>query len=524
MKDLRGYQQLTVEALWNAFSGERESALIVLASGLGKTVVSAHFSAKWVKHMEEGGQILFLAHTVDILRQARDEFREELPPGTTLSVTTSVESGDKNAQLRFVTFQSMRTEFSEDDPERYRLIIVDEAHHGGAETYKEIITHYSPYFKIGMTATPDRMDGYDIRDLFGEPVFEYDLPKALAEDIWLARLDYHLLTDNIDTQALKKLVEEVDSSRSVSKKQLDSVLFLEERLEEIARVVTKYQGQDNKKKTIIFCRSIEHLEVVQEFFPEARPYYSGLHKKDRLARLERFRQGTLSTILVIDMFNEGIDIPDAELVVFMRATDSKTVWLQQMGRGLRRTKEKTQVTVLDFVANTDRILAVKDLQIEVTKHGEGETPETLRVSGLNVTFSDTVEDILYILSYLEADFYTYQEASKRAIELIEEYGLKREQRSHKQIYKLDLRLPSCPDVTYKTSGWVDWPTFLKKFYTYEEASERAIELIEEYGLKREQKSYKQIYKLDSRLPSDPDRSYKNSGWVDWYIFLDKERK
>ncbi len=529
MKTLRPYQQEAADNLWRTVSEGLSKALIVMATGLGKTVLASHVTELLLNHNEGINRVLCMVDSLDITTQNADEFKESLEEH---GHETHVVIGSNNFQARcngaevvFTTLQTMRTAYKSLPADMFDLIVVDEAHHGKAVTYEPAIRHFDPLLLVGLTATRERADGRDIRDIFGDEVYTYDLAKAIAADEWLARVDYHLLTDNLDIRQLHELIRRVgDGDRTVSRKQLDDTIFLKERMEEQVRIIREHQRQPGRacKKTIIFCRSIKHARRVAKLMPEARQYHSKVGKSGLEQRMRDFRSGKLKTLLVIDKFNEGIDIPDAELIVFLRATDSKTIWLQQLGRGLRRTAEKLNVTVLDFVANCDRILAVHELGLDVTHYGGGDDkPKTIDITSnqFKLGFTTEILDLLKVLDRLNTTPYeTYEEAQAAAQALGPKNCME-----YQSLYKTDPKLPCSPRMAYP-SDWTNWPDYLGtenkriKYPTYAEAQAAAQAL----GFK-DMKEYKAGYKQDPRLPASPYKKYANE-WVSGDDFLGTQKK
>jgi superfamily II DNA/RNA helicase len=286
--------------------------------------------------------------------------------------------------------------------------------------------------------------------------------------------------------------------------------------------------QEGTKKTIIFCNSRDHVGEVQNFFPDAKPYHWGVSRKERQATYNAFRRGKLREILVVNMFNECMDIPEAELLIFWRATDSKRIWLQQLGRGLRDSAKT--VIVLDYVANCDRIMAVKELGLEVTKYGTGkpEYLERLKLNiGLSIEFTEELVEIVTLLERLEAEFYpTWEEASAAAQKFTPRPTTMDE---YRKVYKKDPRLPSNPDNIYpevwKQQG--GWPGFLGTLWypTWEEASAAAQKLTPRPTTVGE---YLKVYMQDPKLPSDPKRTYtsvwKQNGGLPGFLGIKKDRK
>ena len=512
MKTLRPYQDEALDAVWHQVANGNSRALVVLASGLGKTVLAARLAYDVLN--SETGRILFLVDNVDILRQARMEFEETMPSGVSVGILNGYEQEDTDAPVLFCTFQSMLSRLDSFSPDEFQVVIVDEAHHGQAVTYRRVIEHFDPALLFGMTATPDRMDGRDIRELFGEEVYDYPLIQALV-DRQLADIDYRLLTDNISMKRLRRYIRRwAQDGRRVSRKQIDRTIFLKERLKEQVRIIRDEQTDD--KQTIIFCRSIKHAKLVKKHFPEAEEYHSNLTPNLVRERFCAFKRGELRTILVVDKFNEGVDIPDAELVVFLRTTDSKRIWLQQLGRGLRRTETKDQVVVLDFVANCRRILMVHELDRGVRDYDPGgdDMPEPLVIKGFKVTFSEEIEEIFEVLMRLRTELYPTIEEAKEAVQRLGgiKYGPQ-----YKLRYKEDLRLPSNPQTYYAGKGWKGWKDYLETAFYPTLAEAKAA--VQRLGGASNLYIYLEKRTSDPKLPSSPHKIYEEE-WRGWREFLE----
>ncbi len=517
MKALRPYQQEAFDLVWNRIEGKKETrALVVLATGLGKTVLAAALARRWFS--ERTDRLLFLVHTVDIVRQARKEFREVLHELTTIGILTGSEAENLDAQVLFSTFQSMQNRLKTVKPDTFGFVIVDEAHHGQAVTYKEVIEHFTPEFLLGMTATPDRHDGEDIRDIFGPELCAFPLQWGIVEG-WLSPVEYRVLADNISIMRLRELIRQAHEGVRVSRKSIDSTIFLPERTEVIVDIVRNAQG--GEKRTILFCRSIEHLNHVLEFFPEALAYHSKIPETELRRRYDDFREGRIQTLATIDMFNEGIDIPDAELLVFLRATDSRLLWLQQLGRGLHGTKK---VLVLDFVANCDRVKAVQELGLTPTIH-TGSLPESVTIDDLNlqVTFTEELRDLLGLLDFLDMGFYETYEEARAAVAKLNPPWDGRLIAWFKKNARRDPRIPRTPWSVYEGNGWVSIRHFCDRDY-YQTIGEAmlAVQVLNPPWEGKLDEWYRRVYKLDQRLPSAPWEYYRDKGWVSIRHFCGRE--
>jgi superfamily II DNA or RNA helicase len=398
VKTLFPYQNEAKDAVIKAVQQRLPSALIVMATGLGKTVVASSFVEWWDRTQKT--QILFLVHLWEAVDQAKVEFAEMLGPEAIFQVLTGKNQLDRNAHVVFSTFQTIRNRYQDMPRNAFGLIIIDECHRSKADTYEPIVEYFRPQFKYAMTATDERMDGRDVRELFGEPVYEYPLAQALANHN-LSDVEYRVLVDNISQETLRhiqKLV--VEQNRRVTRAMIDRKVFLSERLNVIAQTIKK--EQKTRHKTIIFCNSRKHAALVSGYFPDARTYYSGLKKSLLVERLESFKKSATGTLIVVNKLNEAVDIPDADLIVFLRMTESKTVWLQQLGRGLRKKRGKKDVLVLDFVANCDRIRIVGQLASSVKSYlGLSDESSEIHKTGLKFNFETEARDIMEMLKRIE---------------------------------------------------------------------------------------------------------------------------
>lgn len=344
--EARNYQLEAWEKLWQARASGRKRALIHLATGLGKTFVAAVDAHHYLKEENPTGNVLFVSHMTDISFQARATFRKVSPH------TTGT----------FTTFQALFAKLTTIDPCRYDYIVWDEAHHSEAETFKAVRHHFKPQFELALTATPERADGRDILNYFGAAVYSKSLADGIAEG-WLSAVDYHIVFDDAIKKAMGKNFE------AKTLKDIRGLFAHRARNEQIAKEVLQRRhsiGLD-KAKTIVFCQNIEAAEDIAKLL-NGEVYHSEIPKDDRTAIMQRFKSGHLQVICTVDMFNEGIDIPDARLVVFLRSTSSRTIFEQQLGRGLRRHPGKDTVTVLDFVANVERINFVRGLGHTISRH------------------------------------------------------------------------------------------------------------------------------------------------------------
>ena len=391
----RNYQAEAGRALSRAREEGSKRALIELATGLGKTNISVWDYATYRHDRLQKGERakgLFVVHQTNIRDQAKERFEGFLPD---LELVNSDFEGNivPDADMVFTTFQTLyNRELSED---AFDYIVYDEAHHIGAETYKEVVDGFRPDFQLGLTATPERMDEKDIFDHFGKPVYKKNLAQALGEG-YLAKVDYNIVSD----EEFRKRVS--DGFYATSVKEINALFEIEPRNEEIIRIIQEKQEEIKEKeglknvKTIVFCNSVEHADKTAELL-NGISYHSKWDEKFKDDVMNSFKYGSLDTITVVDMFNEGVDIPDARMVVFLRSTQSKTIFEQQLGRGLRKNEKKNTVTALDFVANIDRVAMVRDLVKEI-KRARGESNQDGDLDGVYVDDIDEYTENVFEVS------------------------------------------------------------------------------------------------------------------------------
>ena len=326
----------------------------------------------------------------------------------------------------FGSFDTLFSKISALEKEIFDVVIVDEAHHTPSITYATVVGHFHPQLLVGLTATPFRQDNKDVLAFFGGSsghVGKYDLAWALRHNK-LAFPKYLVLLDDLD----QSRIDQLDKGMSIS--DLDKRLFLHKRDEEVVRIIEKtiQEKQILNPKGIVFCRSINHINYLIQFFPagSATFVHSKMTDQQRWQNIRDFREGNYRFILVRDLFNEGVDIPETNLLVFMRYTGSHTVWLQQLGRGLRKTPNKDYVHVLDFVGSLERLNEVQQLtkrinSIPIEKENwepaPHDTKETVHNSSLEVNYSQSAAQVLQLIEDLQ-----YRLKSRmQAIEVLRRY-------------------------------------------------------------------------------------------------------
>lgn len=363
MKEIkaRDYQKECLAKITEAVEMGSKRALVVMASGLGKTLTSAFAIEEYFKG-REFGRVLILCHSEAILIQSKEKYKGYFGEEYSYGMFTGNERVTRQTDFFFATFQTLKEHRKEFNKATFSYIVVDEAHHSHARTYFPTIKYFEPEFLLGLTATPDRLDGQDIKEIYGAPVYELNFIEAMNRGL-LAECDYQLVLDDISQE---KLDECLESGEKISITQLNRTVFVPKRDEEIVRLIRQYSAEQQDPKTIIFCKTIEHARCITKMMGEdtVLVHTSQSNLVNDMA-LEAFRQGKIHTIVSVQMLNEGIDVPDANVIVFLRNTVSETIFYQQLGRGTRLSPGKDKVKVLDFVANCERIQAVLELKQEI---------------------------------------------------------------------------------------------------------------------------------------------------------------
>lgn len=357
----RKYQQSVIDEALTQYENGKSKLLIEMATGLGKTYTVAHIIKRLIQQNGRIPRVLFLAHQVEILLQSVTAFKNVLGIGNYSFSACISGSHPEDTDFVFASFDTLYGQIAQLHKKSFDFVIVDEAHHTPARTYSEVVTNFKPRLLIGLTATPYRADNKDVIRFFGDDeghIGKFDLVWALKHRK-LAFPKYLVLLDDLDQDK----IDQLDSGLSIA--DLDKRLFLHKKDQEVVRIIERTVAEQEIEniKGIIFCRSIRHMNHLIGFFElgTATLVHSKMSDQERRENIRNFREGEYKYILVCDLFNEGIDIPETNVLIFMRYTGSRTIWLQQLGRGLRKTPNKEYVHVLDFVGSLERLNEVKEL-------------------------------------------------------------------------------------------------------------------------------------------------------------------
>lgn len=349
------------EPMLEALRVEREHGhwknLVVAPTGTGKTLVAA-FDYRELRAKLPRARLLFVAHRERILTQSRDAFAAVLrDPGFGELLTGGHEVA--RGEHVFATIQSLsRMSFAEELPaEHFDAVIVDEFHHAEAPTYERLLAHVRPRVLLGLTATPERFDGKDVRRWFdGRTAYEMRLWEALEQGL-LAPFQYFGVKDSVDLDDVAwKRGWGYDRGELARRYVVAGGAEARARL--VLQEVERRVADPRRMRALGFCVSVEHARFMAERFGEAgiasEAVVGETPSEDREAAVRRLESGDLQALFTVDLFNEGVDIPTLDTVLFLRPTESATVFLQQLGRGLRLHREKPCLTVLDFIGNARR--------------------------------------------------------------------------------------------------------------------------------------------------------------------------
>lgn len=437
--------------------------LVVAATGTGKTVISAFDYKRFRKqNPDKPCRLLFVAHREEILKQSMYTFRGVLKDnnfGEMFVGNYKPESID-NLFISIQTFNSQ--DFTAKTSENfYDYIIVDEFHHAAAPTYQKLLTYYKPEILLGLTATPERMDGKSILEYFNHRIAaEIRLPEAIDRKL-LCPFQYFGVTDNVDLDNLKWARGGYDKSE-LSKIYTISRMAANHRANMVISSILKYVTDIDDVKGLGFCVSVEHAEFMSDFFNKhgiPTIFLTGNSPDDeRKAAKQKLVSGQVRFIFVVDIYNEGVDIPEINTVLFLRPTESLTVFLQQLGRGLRLSENKECLTVLDFIGQAnkkynfeDKFSALisnstKSLQREI-KDGFISVPK-----GCYIQLEKKVKK--YILDNIRSSFGAKAGLISRIATFTEESGLELNLQNFLNYHHLDIR-----NIYTKTAfqDYVPWP-------------------------------------------------------------------
>lgn len=405
LKELRRYRDLGVD-----------KALVVAATGSGKTYLAAFDARNFSPN-----RLLYIVHRDTILNDALNTFKKVFGYEHTYGLYTGRKQ-DLDADFIFASSSMIARHLDEFNKDTFDYIIYDEVHHIMAENGQKIFTYFEPTFLLGLTATPERMDNKDVQALFENNVpFELRLRDAIINDL-VVPFHYYAIRDEFADYSSN---DKAKVAREISKN--INIEFIKDQIE-------KRKLTNQKLKALAFCTSIEHCKMMANGFNEIGYHAVALTGSNNFGeRIKAFKElqddlSQLEIICTVDILNEGVDIPSINMVLFLRPTESQTVFLQQLGRGLRKYPDKEYVTILDFIGNNYE----RSIQIALALGTLGKTTytekkyltdlvttnfETLNIPGIEIFFDDLskTEIVNYInkqnfnkTDYLKKDYENFK--------------------------------------------------------------------------------------------------------------------
>lgn len=334
----REAQKEALIALENVMEEGYDKAMVVMATGLGKTYLAGFFAKKFKK-------VLFVAHRIEILQQAKQSFQRILTDRTHGLYIGAIKEERVDCLFASNITLAIEQNLANFDKDEFDLIVIDEFHHAAAKTYQRILEYFKPKFLLGITATPDRMDGKDIYGICeGNVAYQIHFIEAIQRQ-WLAPFHYYGVYDDIDYSKITWLGNRYDEEQ----------LLAEQLKEEIAEKIFLAWKKHKQSRTLAFCSSIKQATFLANYFQQKGIKATSLHSQGgvytRSEVVKMLNEGNLDIIFSVDLFNEGVDIPSLDTLLFVRPTESLTIFTQQIGRGLRLHEEKDYCVIIDLIGN-----------------------------------------------------------------------------------------------------------------------------------------------------------------------------
>ncbi|MFD1039355.1 DEAD/DEAH box helicase family protein [Virgibacillus byunsanensis] len=326
-----------LQELENTMEEDYNKAMVVMATGLGKTYLAAFFAQRFQK-------VLFIAHREEILKQAKKSFEQVL--GKSGGLYYGLEKDPDHDMLFASIFTlSIKDQLHTFEPEEFDLVIVDEFHHAAAKSYQKVIDYFEPQFLLGLTATPERTDGQDVFAICdGNVAYEITFIEAIQHG-WLTPLIYHGVKDDIDYTKINWLGKQYDQHE----------LMIQQLQRDRAEQIYEKWNEYKQTRTLAFTSSIQQAEFLSNYFSEQGVKSITLTSASKdISRSEAIRMldtNEIDIIFTVDLFNEGVDIPSVDTLLFARPTESLVVFTQQIGRGLRKYAGKNNCVIIDLIGN-----------------------------------------------------------------------------------------------------------------------------------------------------------------------------
>lgn len=355
----RPAQEEALTALKETVSEGYNKAMVVMATGLGKTYLAAFFAKKYKR-------VLFIAHREEILKQARKSFEK------VLGISGGLYYGMEKQPDKPLIFASIYTLSIQEHLERFAkdefdLIIVDEFHHAAAKSYRKILDYFEPEFLLGLTATPERTDGQNVFALCdGNVAYEINFIEAIQRG-WLTPFTYYGVKDDIDYSSIRWLGQRYDQEQ----------LLFEQLQEDRAQKIFVEWNRLKQTRTLGFCSSIEQADFLANYFTDkgikAISLTSQTRDISREEAIKKLENLEIEIIFTVDLFNEGVDIPLVDTLLFVRPTESLVIFTQQIGRGLRKHASKDSCVIIDLIGNYRHA----DTKLQLLGSGISTTPDEI---------------------------------------------------------------------------------------------------------------------------------------------------
>ena len=415
--ELKGHQKSAINNLRKMRKSGESIALLYHATGTGKTATAVSDAKGY------GERTLFLAHTRELVSQAKSTF-EDVWQDKRVGMYVA-EQKDADAYVVCASIQSVAQNIEQFKPDDFGYIIIDECHHGTANTYKKLLGYFKPKFTLGLTATPERTDGEDLLEIFRNVAHKLDL-KTAVEMGELTPVRCIRIKTNVDLSTVR-----INGIKYYSQ-DLESKLYVPERNRIIIDTYLQYV---KNRKTVVFCASVKHAEFISQLFKEngivSEAVSGNLKNSERARILDEYENGSINVLCACDLLNEGWDSPKTEVLFMARPTMSKTLYMQQLGRGMRKCEGKDHLVVFDFIDNASmfntpysihRLLNIKEyrpgqmvlapkkqMELDADLLARGEKPEIWLDFPINVAdyelidlfnWQDEVKDMISQLEFV----------------------------------------------------------------------------------------------------------------------------
>jgi superfamily II DNA or RNA helicase/diadenosine tetraphosphate (Ap4A) HIT family hydrolase/HKD family nuclease len=470
------------------------AGLVVMATGLGKTWLAAFDSTR-----PEFRRVLFVAHRDEILKQARDVYRQ-IRPGGRFTLFTG-EERDASGDVVFASVQSLHRNLAHLDANDFDYVIVDEFHHAAAHSYRKVIAHFQPDFLLGLTATPSRADNADLLSLCNDNlVYDCGLVEGVNRQL-LSPFRYRAIPDVADYEHIPWRSGRFDAE------ELTAQIATQERAQQVFDEWYALGG--SSRRALGFCCTIAHADFMADFFRRngvaAVAVHSGGSSSPRADSIDRLEDGSLSVLFTVDLFNEGLDVPAIDLVMMLRPTESGVVFLQQLGRGLRRSENKQVLEIIDLVGNHRGFLLKARLLADLAGYRNLTDREAVKLlsgdegiigawttdlpEGCSIIIEPEVVDLLQELVGPAS-------SGDRLVELARQWVDEHEGRRPSA---LELTMVSGQPFSLKQQG--GWFGLMRRLGLLSSDEERVVDLAAKFLLSIEHGSYTKSYKLITLLGS-----------------------